>query len=249
MLKVLILDDELSAGKVLKMLIEKFIPVEKEIMVFQSSQEALACLETFNPSLIMLDIEMPEMNGFDFLNKATHSDFDVIFTTAYDQYAIKAIRFSALDYLLKPIDSIELKNAINKHIILQQSKHPGQHLLVDNLISNLKEKAPANYKLALSTTEGVSFFEPAHIMYCEGESNYTRFVFVNSKPILISKTLGEYEEILEGHHFIRIHKSFLVNKNYVTKVDREGMVYMSDGKILSISRRRKEAVMGLLNGG
>ena len=123
MLKVLILDDELSAGKVLKLLIEKFIPVEKEIMVFQSSQEALACLETFNPSLIMLDIEMPEMNGFDFLNQATHSDFDVIFTTAYDQYAIKAIRFSALDYLLKPIDSIELKNAINKHIILQQSKH------------------------------------------------------------------------------------------------------------------------------
>ena len=120
---------------------------------------------------------------------------------------------------------------------------------MDNLISNLKEKAPANYKLALSTTEGVSFFEPAHIMYCEGESNYTRFVFVNSKPILISKTLGEYEEILEGHHFIRIHKSFLVNKNYVTKVDREGMVYMSDGKILSISRRRKEVVMGLLNGG
>ena len=247
MLKVLILDDELSAGKVLKLLIEKFIPVEKEILVFQSSKEALESLEYFNPSLIMLDIEMPEMNGFDFLNKATHSDFDVIFTTAYDQYAIKAIRFSALDYLLKPIDSIELKNAINKHIILRQSKHPDQHLLVDNLISNLKEKKHENYKLALSTTEGVSFFEPANILYCEGESNYTRFAFVNSKPILISKTLGEYEEILEGHDFIRIHKSFLVNKNYVVKIDREGMVYMSDGKTLPISRRRKEAVMNVLN--
>lgn len=194
----------------------------------------------------MLDIEMPNMNGFDFLNQATGSDFDVIFTTAFDQYAIKAIRFSALDYLLKPIDNVELQSAVNRHIIRRQSALPHQQLLVNNLLSNLQQKAPENFKLALSTMEGVSFFEPSSILYCEAENNYTRFIFSNHKPIIISRTLGEYEEILSEHGFVRIHKSYLVNKKYITKVDREGMLWMIDGKSLSVSRRRKEALMELL---
>jgi len=245
MLRILIIDDEAAAGNLLKLLIERFIPLEKEVRYCNNPEEGLELIKTYQPTLLMLDIEMPQMNGFDFLNQATGCDFDVIFTTAFDKYAIKAIRFSALDYLLKPIDSIELQSAINRHVIKQQTR-PQQQLLVNNLINNLQQKKPENFKLALSTTEGVSFFDPAHIMYCEGENNYTRFVFLNHKPMLISKTLAEYEEILAEHQFIRIHKSYLINKRYVVKVDKEGMVFMKDGKTLIISRRRKDAVLSVL---
>lgn len=244
MVKILIIDDENAAGNILKILIEKHITVATEIKYCSNAKDALELLKTFTPSLVMLDIEMPGMNGFDFLNLATENEFDVIFTTAYDQYAIKAIRFSALDYLLKPIEVLDLKNAINRHIIKQQNQ--GQQLLVSNLLSNLQQKDPKNFKLALSTLEGVFFFEPEEILYCEGENNYTRFTFIKHKPMLVSKTLGEYEDLLGEHGFLRIHKSYMVNAKYVSKVDREGSVMMNDGKQLVISKRRKEMVMNRL---
>lgn len=244
MVKILILDDEASAGNILKILIEKHIFAETEVKYCATANEALDILQSFNPTLVMLDIEMPKFNGFDFLNMAIENDFDVIFTTAYDQYAIKAIRFSALDYLLKPIDVLELQNAVNRHIIKQQSQ--GQQLLVSNLLTNLQQKDPNDFKLALSTTEGVFFYAPLEILYCEGENNYTRFIFTKHKPMLVSKTLGEYEDLLREHGFIRIHKSYLVNARYVSKVDREGTLLMSDNKSLPVSRRRKEAVMDTL---
>ena len=244
MVKILIIDDENAAGNILKILIEKHITVPTEIKYCSNAKEALELLKIFTPSLVMLDIEMPGMNGFDFLNLATENEFDVIFTTAYDQYAIKAIRFSALDYLLKPIEVLDLKNAINRHIIKQQNQD--QQLLVSNLLSNLQQKDPKNFKLALSTLEGVFFFEPEEILYCEGENNYTRFTFIKHKPMLVSKTLGEYEDLLGEHGFLRIHKSYMVNAKYVSKVDREGSVMMNDGKQLVISKRRKEMVMNRL---
>lgn len=244
MIKILIVDDEAAAGNILRVLIEKYIAVKTEIQICDNATVALEKMKTFCPTLVMLDIEMPNMNGFDFLNMASDSNFDVIFTTAYDRYAIKAIRFSALDYLLKPVDILELQNAINRHIIKQQSQ--GQQQLVSNLIANLQQKDPNNFKLALSTSEGVFFYDPSEILYCEGENNYTRFSFIKNKPMLVSKTLGEYEDLLGEHGFLRIHKSYLVNAKYVAKVDREGTVLMSDGKQLAISKRRKEIVMNTL---
>jgi two-component system LytT family response regulator len=241
MINILIIDDEVAAGNILKILIEKHVPVECTIQYCNSAMQALDVLQIFKPSLIMLDIEMPKQSGFDFLNMASESNFDVIFTTAYDQYAIKAIRFSALDYLLKPIDKLDLQNAINRHIVKKQNQD--QQLLVSNLITNLQQKDSKNFKLALSTNEGVFFYDPIEILYCEGENNYTRFTFSKNKPMLVSKTLGEYEDLLAEHGFIRIHKSHLVNVKFVCKVDKEGMVLMTDGKLLAISKRRKEAVM------
>jgi two-component system, LytTR family, response regulator len=120
MLKILIIDDEEAAGNILKILIEKNISIPKEIIYCNSPEQGLEVLSTFQPSLVMLDIEMPNMNGFDFLTHAANWNFDVIFTTAFDKYAIKAIRFSALDYLLKPVDMLELQNAINRHIIKKE---------------------------------------------------------------------------------------------------------------------------------
>jgi two-component system LytT family response regulator len=243
MTRILIVDDEPAASNILKMLIEKHVPAAKDIKTCNSPEEALKIIGEWEPNLLMLDIEMPNMNGFDLLNRVGNSDFDVVFTTAYDKYAIKAIRFSALDYLLKPVDIAELQNAINKHIIKKFQPPQEQQKLVSNLISNLQQKDQTGFKLALSTTEGVFFFIPSEIIRLEGESNYTRFYFANQKPMLVSRTLKEYEDILAEHDFIRAHKSHLVNKKFVKHLDKEGLLWLTDGSHIIVSRRKKEEVL------
>lgn len=244
MIKILIIDDEQSAGRILKVLIEKYIPGEREIEISNNPAEALELLKTYQPSLVMLDIEMPGMNGFDFLNRASDWSFDVIFTTAYDKYAIKAIRFSALDYLLKPIDILELQNAVNRHIVKRQTMTVGsQQPLLDNLIYNLQQKDQQQFKLALSTSEGIFLHEPKDIILLEGSSNYTRFYFTTKKSLIVAKTMKEYEDILLEHQFLRVHKSYLVNKTHVVKVDREGVLEMSNKMNVPVSRRRKSEIL------
>jgi len=244
MIKILIVDDEQSAGSILKILLEKHIPGEKQIEISNHPAEALELLKTYKPTLVMLDIEMPGMNGFDFLNRASEWNFDVIFTTAYDQYAIKAIRFSALDYLLKPIDIVDLQNAVNRHIVKKQTATGGsQQPLVDNLIYNLQQKDQQQFKLALSTSEGIFLYEPKEIVLLEGSSNYTKFFFKNQKQLVVAKTLKEYEDILVEHHFLRVHKSYLVNKSHVLKVDKEGVLELSNKMHIPISRRRKSEIL------
>ncbi len=247
MIRILIVDDEAAAGNILTLLIEKHIPVKKEIRYCADPQKALELLPVFQPSLVMLDIDMPGMNGFDFLNQAGEASFDVIFTTAYDQYAIKAIRFSALDYLLKPIDVVELQNAIHRHIVRNQYPHHQQQLF-SNLIENLQQGEPTDFKLALSIKEGVFRFELRNIICLEGQNNYTRFLFANHKPLLISKTLGEYQEILQEHHFLRVHKSFLVNKSHVRRIDNDGFLELSNNSRVPVSRRRKNEIVDMLDG-
>jgi two-component system, LytTR family, response regulator len=243
MIRILIVDDEPSARNILRVLLEKHITGKKEIFVCASPEEALETIPVFNPTLLMLDIEMPNMNGFDLLNRIGHWNFDVIFTTAYDKYAIKAIRFSALDYLLKPVDIVDLQNAINRHIIKKEFQPQQQEQLVTNLITNLHQKDAASFKLALSTNEGVFFFSPADIVRCEGENNYTHFYFTNQKPVIVSRTLKEYEEILLDYNFIRVHKSHLVNKKYIKHLDKEGLLWLTDSSHIVVSRRKKEEVM------
>ena len=246
MIRILILDDEEAACNILAMLIAKNMPLEHEIRIEQDPAKALSILPTYKPTLVMLDIEMPGMNGFDFLNKAGAWDFDVIFTTAYDKYAIKAIRFSALDYLLKPLDIIELQNALNRHIIRRNHSQQMRHDLVHNLIENVQKTDPDQYKLAISTAEGVFFYLPSAIIRCEGENNYTTFYLENSKPLVVSHTLKDYESILTEYGFFRVHKSHLVNMKYVTRVDRDGFLWLNNGDSIPVSRRRKEEVMNLL---
>lgn len=248
MIKILIVDDEQAAGRILKVLIEKHIPGEKQIEISNNPAEALEMLNRYQPSLVMLDIEMPGMNGFDFMNRASEWNFDVIFTTAYDQYAIKAIRFSALDYLLKPIDIVELQNAINRHIVkIQTVKADSQQPLVNNLIYNLQQQDLQHFKLALSTSEGVFLYDTGEIILLEGSSNYTKFYFSNNRIQVVSKTLKEYEDILAGHRFLRVHKSYLVNRSQVIKVDREGVLELSNGMFIPVSRRRKAEILQWFN--
>ena len=222
MIKILIVDDEPAAGNILLLLIEKHISQKKEIIYTSSPAKALELLNSFQPTLVMLDIEMPEMNAFDFLNKAGEWNFDVIFTTAYDKYAIKAIRFSALDYLLKPIDVTELQDAIHKHIKNKQDHNPNQQKkLIGSLMHNLHQQDKAHFQLAISVKEGFFLIELKNIICLQGQNNYTKFFFDNQKPLLVAKTIKEYEEVLSEHHFVRVHKSYLVNKAHVKKLIRK----------------------------
>lgn len=243
MIKILIIDDEPASANILKVLIDKHITFPKVVETRTSATEALQLLPVFDPTLLMLDIEMPEMNGFDFLNRSAGGNFDVIFTTAYDKYAIKALRFSALDYLLKPIDIIDLQNAINRHIVRKNGQQFDQQPLLENLLHNLQKKDTHSFKLALATLEQTYFFDPADITWCEGNNNYTHFHFTAHSPLIISKTLKEYEEMLAEFGFIRVHKSHLVNIRHVTNLSKEGIIKMSDGSEIVMSRRRKEEVM------
>lgn len=242
MLKILIVDDEPAAGSILKRLLEKHVTQPVGIQYCSSPEEGLDVLKSFRPALVMLDIEMPGMNGFDFLSRAEPWNFNVIFTTAYDKYAIKAIRFSALDYLLKPIDVTELQNAIKRHQLATEQQQQAPRQLVGNLMDNLQQKIPENFKLALSTMQGVYLFDPAEIIYCEGVGNYTRFHFAGRSPMLVSRTIKEYEELLYDHHFLRVHKSYLVNLGHVGKYEKEGLLHMSNGDQVAVSRRKKDEV-------
>lgn len=243
--RIMIVDDEPAASNMLRLLIEKNISVPYALKICNHPQEALQQIPDWNPTLLMLDIEMPGMNGFDLLNKLGGVLFDVIFTTAYDVYAIKAIRFSAIDYLLKPIDMHELHNAMNKHIVRLQTGNGKSQQKIDNLIRNLQQPNVQHFKLALSDNDGIHFTHADTIIRCEAENNYTRFHFTDRRPLLVSKTLKEFEEILEDYGFMRIHKSHLINKAYIRQVAKDSVIVMSNGDEIPVSRRKKESLKQL----
>jgi two-component system LytT family response regulator len=242
MIRALIIDDEPSAVETLELMLERYVPEITECRSSTAPSEGLHVLKTWAPDLLFLDIQMPLMNGFDILKQFPQITFTVIFTTAYDQYAIQAIRFSALDYLLKPIDADELRAAVDKYIS-QESSRQGAQALYDNLLHNLSAKRKEDFKLTVATTSGTSFYAPVDIIRLEAESNYTRFYFLNQKSILTSRTLKEYEEILTGYGFLRIHKSHLINSMHVRHVTRDGILTLADQSQVEISRRRREIIL------
>ncbi len=244
MIKALVIDDESSATNTMKLMLQRYSP---EISLLQTTTDipnAVSIIGTFKPNLLFLDIQMPGTNGFDLLKQIPLIDFDVIFTTAHDKYAIQAIRFSALDYLLKPIDPDELQAAIQKFILKHQLNYNSKPLY-NNFLHNI-QSPKKDFKLAISTTEGTYFLSPCDIIRLEGEGNYTNFFFINRRPLLTSKTLKEYEEILCEHGFIRIHKSHMVNCSHVVSYKNEGELIMKDNSVVEISRRRKEEVLNVL---
>lgn len=244
-IKALIIDDEPAAVKTLSLMIQHYLPQVTEFRSTNDPHEGLFLLKSFQPQLLFIDIQMPVMSGFDLLKQVPQINFNIIFTTAHDEYAIEAIRFSALDYLLKPIDADELVNSFNR-FIQKQTGTVSNLPVYNNFMYNLNVKDKKDFKLALSTTQGTFFYKPEEIIRLEGESNYTKFFFVNKTTLLTSRTIKEYEEILENCGFIRTHKSHIVNSAYVTNYSAEGVLTMSDGSKVEISRRRKEEVITLL---
>lgn len=242
MVKALIIDDEVKARNVLRHYVENFIPEITEVQQAESVDAALALLETYKPDIVFLDVEMPHKNGFDFLTALPAISFDVIFTTAYNQYAIQAIRFSALDYLLKPVDPDELKAAVLRHIEKKED-HNEQEELYRNLVANIEKKDVKDFRIAVPSSEGVHFFTIDEILRLEAERSYTHIHLVNKRPFLASKTLRHFEEMLSDFNFIRTHKSHLVNPKHITRVsnDKE-FVLLSDGAKVEVSRRKKDEV-------
>jgi len=240
MVKALIVDDESKALNLLKVTIERNFPGEFLIETAQGGEEGLSKLGTFRPDLLFLDIEMPLMSGFDLLALAGEIDFKVIFTTAYDQYAIRAIRYNALDYLLKPINPTELKDAIVRFHL-----HKNRKEIYSKQLENLFSAREKN--LAITTYDGVVFLEVDKIIRCEADLNYTKFILVGNNTFLSSKTLKEYEDLLSVHNnFLRVHRSHLVNLDYVLKFRNEGSLVLKDNSTVPVSRRKKEEVMGML---
>ena len=245
MLKVLLIDDEQRATDALRLMIIKTIPEIGEVMVCNDSRQAAEKIHSFQPGLVFLDIQMPHLNGFEVLEKIPNKNFKIIFTTAYNEYAIQAIRYSAFDYLLKPVDMEELQAAVHRFLEGHED-YKQQYDLLKNIMHNMSASSAEEFRLALPTKEGVHFLLPADIIRCEALGNYTRFYVTSGKNYLISKTLGEYDTLLASQNFIRTHKSHLVNKKFISFIDHDGFAVLKDNSKVEVSRRRKEEVMDAL---
>lgn len=242
MIKALIIDDEQKARNILQHYISNFITEITEIQQADSVDGGLELLKNYQPDIVFLDVEMPHKNGFDFLVQANNSAFDVIFTTAYNQYAIQAIRFSALDYLLKPVDPDDLKAAVQRFLEKKESIQQKKDLF-DNLVQNIEKKEVKDFKIAVPSSDGVHFFMIDDILRLEADSSYTHIHLLNRKPFLASKTLKHFEDMLEEFGFIRTHKSHLVNPRHISRISNDNeFVLLTDGTKVEVSRRKKDEV-------
>ena len=245
MIKCIIVDDEQKSQESLKILLEDFCKGVEVKALCQNVTEAINALATHNPDLVFLDIHLQRETGFDLLTPAKKIDFEVVFTTAYSEYAIKAFKFSAIDYLLKPIDIEELRKAVEK---VKKKQNGNITDRLDQLILNLRNSSGQNYKLALPTSDGLIFVQIENIIYCEASSNYTQIFTQDGKKHLVSRTLKEYEDLLTDQNFFRIHNSYLINLNLIKKYVRGegGYVVMTNDVSLDVSKRKKEAFLARL---
>ena len=242
MLSSIIVDDESKSRESLKILIEDFCEGVAVKALCQNVTEAIQAIDQFKPDVVFLDIQLQRETGFDLLNQLKDFTFEVIFTTAFSEYAIKAFKFSAIDYLLKPIDIEELKLALTK-VEKRKGAIVTNHL--QHLLQNLRAGTSNNYKLALPTSDGLVFVKVSDILYCQASSNYTEITLSDNKKYTVSRTLKEYEDMLTEQNFFRIHHSCLINLNEIKKYVRGegGYVIMNNDKSLDVSKRKKESFL------
>lgn len=244
MKKVLVIDDEKPTRDFIKRLIDSY---HFGVEVFTDGENVATGVEAIHqlqPDLVILDIQMPDGNGFDVLKSIPVKNFEVIFITAFQEYAVQAIKFSALDYILKPIDSEELKQAIDNALntITRKTDDSQLSVLQHNMQLNAKRK------LVLKTQESVHVVEIDDIIRCESDKNYTSFFFTNGKKILVSKTLKDFDILLSGLTFFRAQQSHLINLNFVERYDRhDGTIIMKDGTAIPLALARKEQFFEILD--
>lgn len=243
MLNAVLIDDEKNALEVLEMQLTRFCKDVKVVAACLGGEKGIVAIKKFNPDVVFLDIEMPHVNGFDVIKATEMYHYEVIFTTAYDQFAIKAFKFSALDYLLKPIDITELQTAVDR----VKNKKGDHHLeqKIQTLFQHLQTPQRLTDKIALPLGDALQFVSPDEIIRCESDSNYTHVFLANGKKITVAKTLKEVEQNIYGGPFFRIHQSHLVNINHISKYLKGDNAYviMKDGTQIGISRNRKEAFL------
>jgi two-component system, LytTR family, response regulator len=243
MLKAIIIDDEVHCLDTLSILLGDYCPDVQIMERCLSARKGVAAIQKHQPELVFLDIEMPVINGFEMLEQFGEIAFAVIFTTSYDQYAIKAIRFSALDYLLKPIDPKELVAAVHR---VKNQKHPPKTEQFLMLMDQVKGKEKGFFKIAVPTSEGFELIPADQLIRCEADDNYCHLFLKDQRKVTACRTLKQMEEQLHDFtFFIRVHHSYTVNLNEVIKYIRGdgGYLVMSDGSTVSVSRRHKEALL------
>jgi two-component system, LytTR family, response regulator len=244
MIKVLIIDDENRTRDLIANMLDSFqlnISISTE---GSSVKSGIQAIERFKPQIVLLDIQLPDGNGFDVIKGTSYKNFDVIFITAHEEYAIKAIKFSALDYILKPVDLDELNSAISKamHAVKNKQSTESYDALQYNISNQTKRR------LVLKTLESVHVVDLDTIIRCESDRNYTTFYLDNANKILVSKTLKEYEILLSGYNFIRVQQSHLINIDLVERYDKidGGSVVMKDGSHIPLSPAKRELFFKLI---
>lgn len=245
MLSAILIDDEESNLKSLDMKLKNHCPEVHVVALCASAQDGLEQIEMIHPDVVFLDIEMPIMNAFTLLRKLTWRNFELIFVTAYDHYAVQAIKFSALDYLVKPVEVKDLKMAVSK-VLEKKLNSPNQRLelLLENVLGQRKEMK----KIAVSSSTGLQFLKVTEIVFLEATGSYTQLYLADKRKFMTSRTLKEYEEILPADIFVRIHNSHIINKDYIEKYIRGegGQVILEGGVILDISKRKKAEFLKII---
>ena len=241
-----IIDDEQHNLQNMQIVLRTHCPHVDIVGVTQNADDGIELIKLLKPELVLLDIQMPNKSGFDLLKAFTEPWFEVIFITAYDNYGIKAIKFSALDYLLKPVDVTELKDAIEKATKKIAAKTKDHKL--ENLLAYVMSGQKESPKIALPTFKEIRYVKVEDILRCEAADNYTSFYIRLGEKILVSKTLKEFAELLDQHGFIRTHQSHLVNVRFVKSLLKEdgGVLLMDDNVKIPISRQNREEVKAAL---
>jgi two-component system LytT family response regulator len=245
-MRTLIIDDEPDAVNALKIIIEEFLPELKIIGSYSDPIKALEDIPKMSPELVFLDINMPGLNGFELLESLPYKDFKTIFVTAYDEYAIKAFKYSAVDYILKPIDIDEfvaaVKRATDNNTVSKESDEIKYKKLFELISGNQAEK------LVVSTYEGTYYIDPKDVIYIQADSSYSKIIFKDAEPLFVAKGLKEFEELLPSTNFFRNHHSFLINLNFVLKYTRTegGSVEMTNGDQIPLARRKKNEFSDLM---
>ncbi|MFH1321980.1 MAG: LytTR family DNA-binding domain-containing protein [Bacteroidota bacterium] len=239
MLKTIIIDDEAKSIKTIELIIKEFCRNITIVGKANSAIDGIKEIQNKKPDLVFLDIEMPHGNGFDLLESIPERDFDVIFVTAYNHYAVKAFKFSAIDYILKPIDIEELVNAVKK-VEESRKEHPKSYPDYNALLENIRSASPC--KLTIPTLEGLEYINIKNIIRIEADRSYSEIYLKEGKKLIVSKSLAEIENLLDDKNFFRTHKSHLINLDHVNKFLRidGGSVEMIDGSIVIVSRRKKD---------
>ncbi len=246
MIRTIIIDDEKHCCDNLQWQLKQYCPEIDLIAVCNNAQKGLQQIRHYQPQLIFIDVEMPGMSGFEMLESLTQINFDIIFTTAFDQYAIRAIKFGALDYLIKPIDKDELREAINKFLNRTQRDSLKQ---LNALLTHIKKSNDLSFqKIALPTLHGYELVPLNNIMYCESSSNYTNIHLNNGQHLLISRTLKDIEDLLDTQPFFRAHNSYLVNLQYAVRYIKGegGSLVLNNDINVPVSRNKKEELLKLI---
>jgi two-component system LytT family response regulator len=250
MITALLVDDDQHLRTGLKALLDRYTNDIVIVGEAESVKTGIAAIEQLQPQVIFLDIHLSDGTGFDILEQLAQKQgkikAHIVFITAHEQYALKAFRFSALDFLLKPVDFEELQNTIAKIKAATGKDNSFEH--IDLLLENIRKKVDNYKRIALSTSDGIHLFEVSDIIRCEAKANYTQFYIKNHKPVLISKTLKEYEELLSEHGFERVHQSHLINLAYLKSYIKNdgGYVIMADQSSIPIAQSKKEKLQELI---